>query len=610
MVSAPLRPVHEAADEGCKLPMQLRRLLTPRQWPLAVKLAVAVLALALVPLVVVVLVDARRVETQATERATEGLRKQATDAALRIGERVERLRAYAEVLAANPMLRRAVTSAGGVADPQSAETWVDTHEDVFPTIVSLRRANPWFEHVYLLNARGYCIATSEPIEKPDMLGRDYSYRPYFQAPMQSGRAFVSDVLKNANSEGTAIFVSAPVIVDGSTRAVAVVKVSTDALHEVVGELSRLERRALFIDRFGVVVSEASDGEVSSPDAEESVHFHPLAPVSDKTRSQFRETLRYGDPNGENYLDRIDAPLGLAELWAGLRTGEAGATEDRLPTAVGASPVLTAVGYAPVDSGENEPYGYLIVGEPSAIFREPLQKIGRAALYRFLAVLAAALVLMAFAIRRIAGASEADALAARVEAERATTAALLERGSKKALFERLDQLDAARDGDLFKLVALLVGGDVPFALERSTFEVADVLADVATAARAAASLTKSKIEIDARDAGELHTDRPRLALALRQLVANAIDNTHGGVIELRARRRKGDVLIEVRDSGMGMSPRQIERHFEGPIELTVAEDGRVALGLPIARKIVALLGGTLTAVSTPGEGTTVTLRFTS
>jgi signal transduction histidine kinase len=83
-----------------------------------------------------------------------------------------------------------------------------------------------------------------------------------------------------------------------------------------------------------------------------------------------------------------------------------------------------------------------------------------------------------------------------------------------------------------------------------------------------------------------------------------------VIELRARRRKGDVLIEVRDSGMGMSPRQIERHFEGPIELTVAEDGRVALGLPIARKIVALLGGTLTAVSTPGEGTTVTLRFTS
>ena len=585
--------------------MFARRLLTPRQWPLAVKLAVAVLALALLPLAVVVLVDARRVQAQATERANDALRKQATDSALRIGERVERLRAYAEVLAVNPRLGEAVATATGVSDPQTAEAWFDAHPDVFPTLVSLRRANPWFEHVYLLNARGYCIATSEPIEKPDMLGRDYSYRPYFQAPMQSGEAFVSDVLKNATSEGTAIFVSAPVVVEGSTRAVAVVKLSTDALHEVVGELSRLGRRALFVDRFGVVVSEARDGTVSEPDAADSLHFHPLAPVDDRTRTQFRDTKRYGDPVGEHYLDRIEAPLDLAELWASLRTGESGATEDRLPLALRAAREQTVVGFSPVWSGENEPYGYLVVGEPAADFREPLQKIGRTALYRFLAVLAAAMVLVVFTIRRLAGASEAAVAEARAEAERATEAAARERRTELALLERFQELDALTQ----RIVASIAGADVEVPVERERIDVAQLLAQVAAGARAAAGLAASKLEVDVRDAGEIHSDPQLLALLLRQLVDNAIDNTRNGSIELRARRRKdGELVIEIRDSGMGMSARQIERRFEGPIELSIGENERLGLGLPVARTLAELLGVALAAVSTPGEGMTVTLRF--
>src|SRR5690606_8298038 len=115
---------------------------------------------------------------------------------------------------------------------------------------------------------------------------------------------------------------------------------------------------------------------------------------------------------------------------------------------------------------NEPYGYLIVGEPSASFREPLQAIGRAALYRFLLVLAAAMVLMGFAIRRLAGTSEAMARAARAEAARATAAAAIERRTKRALLQRLDELDATRDGDVGKLVAMLVGADVRMPIERT------------------------------------------------------------------------------------------------------------------------------------------------
>jgi signal transduction histidine kinase len=148
------------------------------------------------------------------------------------------------------------------------------------------------------------------------------------------------------------------------------------------------------------------------------------------------------------------------------------------------------------------------------------------------------------------------------------------------------------------------------IERTRFDVAELLTEVAAGARAGASLAVTKIEVDARDVGELFTDRRRLALVLRQLIDNAIDNTRDGSIELRARRRKGgEMAIEVRDTGMGMSPRQLERHFEGPIALALHDGDRIGLGVPLARKLVELLGGTLTAVSTPGEGTTVTVRFT-
>jgi signal transduction histidine kinase len=67
----------------------------------------------------------------------------------------------------------------------------------------------------------------------------------------------------------------------------------------------------------------------------------------------------------------------------------------------------------------------------------------------------------------------------------------------------------------------------------------------------------------------------------------------------------DIRIEVEDRGRGMSPETLRQIFK-PFFTT--KNKGTGLGLPIARKIVMGHGGNLTVSSTPGTGTTVTIRL--
>jgi signal transduction histidine kinase/HAMP domain-containing protein len=105
--------------------------------------------------------------------------------------------------------------------------------------------------------------------------------------------------------------------------------------------------------------------------------------------------------------------------------------------------------------------------------------------------------------------------------------------------------------------------------------------------------------------------------LRQMLVNLLSNSvkftnPSGSVTMRAGAvRRGWVQLEVSDTGIGMSADQI------PIAMAVfgQVDNRLArryegsgLGLPLAKSIVELHGGTITIDSAPGEGTTVTVML--
>lgn len=382
----------------------------PRPWPLSLKLAATVLVLVVIPLLLVAWVNAVEVESQSVLRETQSLQRRAAAAARRLEERVGRLRAYVELVATNPTIVATARDLAASSAPPPGQASAEReavarafdaeHPDTYALLVSLRRANPWFENVYLLDPDGVCIATSERTTKPEMIGRPYDYRPYFQAAIEERAPFVTDVLKNATSPGTGIFVSAPVLVDDAVAGVVVLKVESGALHEVVADLARTGGGALLVDRFGVVVSDAWAGSLRDTSDPQSLQFHPLAPV-DRFRTLFEQTRRYGTADGEHYLDRVAQPLPLDPLWNALQQRKSGAAEHPFPGAWGQGAVPTMVGYAPVTTGqgEGEPYGYVVIGEPAADFRGPLREIAESALVRSALVALGVALVMALLIRR-------------------------------------------------------------------------------------------------------------------------------------------------------------------------------------------------------------------
>ena len=108
------------------------------------------------------------------------------------------------------------------------------------------------------------------------------------------------------------------------------------------------------------------------------------------------------------------------------------------------------------------------------------------------------------------------------------------------------------------------------------------------------------------------DRKQIRQVLENLVSNAVKySLDGGTVEVSARLEGGEVVIEVADSGMGMTPEEQEAAFtpfyRAGRAITAAIPG-AGLGLVISRRIVEDHGGSLLVRSEKGAGTVFTVRL--
>ncbi|HET9720327.1 MAG TPA: HAMP domain-containing sensor histidine kinase [Solirubrobacteraceae bacterium] len=110
---------------------------------------------------------------------------------------------------------------------------------------------------------------------------------------------------------------------------------------------------------------------------------------------------------------------------------------------------------------------------------------------------------------------------------------------------------------------------------------------------------------AADDREVLTDARLFEMVAANLVSNAIRYTpSGGSIRVELRRRDHELLLRVRDSGVGISPEHQKRIFERLYRVDATRDratGGSGLGLAIVHRAVQTLGGQIELVSTPGEG---------
>jgi signal transduction histidine kinase len=123
----------------------------------------------------------------------------------------------------------------------------------------------------------------------------------------------------------------------------------------------------------------------------------------------------------------------------------------------------------------------------------------------------------------------------------------------------------------------------------------------------------QFRIDAGEgAGRVHADPE----AMRQILGNLYDNAirytpPGGTITCESRRDDGSIAIAVTDTGTGIGSDHLPRIFERYYRVDPArsrEAGGTGLGLSIVKHLVEAHGGTVSADSTLGRGTTITCRF--
>ena len=155
----------------------------------------------------------------------------------------------------------------------------------------------------------------------------------------------------------------------------------------------------------------------------------------------------------------------------------------------------------------------------------------------------------------------------------------------------------------------------FALRAEPFD-AQALAQAAAAslvARAEAAGLACKIDLADDLPRRAIGDPVRLRAALENLIDNAVKFTRRGEVALKvgAHRLEGGrirLVFAVMDSGIGMTRGEMQRLFRPFVQASegvARRFGGAGLGLVLVKRLAKAMGGDLTAVSRPGEGSTFT-----
>jgi signal transduction histidine kinase len=143
------------------------------------------------------------------------------------------------------------------------------------------------------------------------------------------------------------------------------------------------------------------------------------------------------------------------------------------------------------------------------------------------------------------------------------------------------------------------------LQRSSARLEGLLRDVASVVEGQAESQGVALEVCTEEV-EIQVDENRLKQALLNLLTNALEATPaGGKLRLSAKVLGDAVILEVSDSGVGMSPRVLER--VGTPFFTTRAHG-TGLGVAIARGIVEQHGGELGFDSSTAGGTRVSIKL--
>ncbi|OBK71214.1 SpoIIE family protein phosphatase [Mycobacterium sp. 1274761.0] len=144
------------------------------------------------------------------------------------------------------------------------------------------------------------------------------------------------------------------------------------------------------------------------------------------------------------------------------------------------------------------------------------------------------------------------------------------------------------------------------------DLAAVTADLASVFRSAVDRAGLEFYVDCPALEEpVYVDRDMWEKVVLNLLSNALKFTFEGAISIRVRRDRDEAVVTVTDTGIGVPAEEMPRLFERfhRIESSYARSHEGSgIGLALVEELVRLHGGTITADSVEGQGTTFTIRL--
>jgi PAS domain S-box-containing protein len=147
----------------------------------------------------------------------------------------------------------------------------------------------------------------------------------------------------------------------------------------------------------------------------------------------------------------------------------------------------------------------------------------------------------------------------------------------------------------------------------SFEVPVTLQQIVFTMQPLVQKNGNQLQVDCEpEMGFMYADVTKVRQILFNLLGNACKFTHQGTIFLRVFQQEGErIIFEVRDSGIGMTPEQIDKLFQPFTQAdtsTTRKYGGTGLGLAIAKQFCQMMGGDITVESELGKGSTFTIQL--
>jgi signal transduction histidine kinase len=148
-----------------------------------------------------------------------------------------------------------------------------------------------------------------------------------------------------------------------------------------------------------------------------------------------------------------------------------------------------------------------------------------------------------------------------------------------------------------------------ALQRELVDVNELIREMIVLLRSEANRYSISIRTElAENLPKIMADRVQLQQVFLNLMLNGIDAmkemSGGSELTIKSETKDGEMMISVRDTGVGLPTEQAEQIFRA---FFTTKDKGTGMGLPISRSIIESHGGRLWATGTSGRG--ATFQFT-